>query len=362
MSHVSENNAEWKTRKINLMEVFRSFISQLRPGQELTKVSLPSVLCHPFSMLEVLGYRKSTTFHEVFGVMDEPEALERFLKVVRYYFTVARMEKYEKKPFNPVLGENHFCWVKNEDGDYTEFVGEQVSHHPPISAYNIQNKTRNTRMVGNLVFRVSFGSNYVSVNTSGYEKIVFENETYTSTKSIPDLVIRNVVWGKKYLMWIGGMRIDCEESGYYADIEYSEKSKNNIFSGTLRHKDSDDVIYEFEGVCGEVLYYFPPGEKDEKKVLVDLSDIEDRVVYYQTEEQLLDMASIKLWKPVNEAIVNNDMKRADQEKKGIEKDQRKRIADKKENGTEETADYFEKNLDDNHWYFKDNISLSEFFG
>ena len=35
-----------------------------------------------------------------------------------------------EKPFNPILGETHQCWI---DGCPVYF--EQISHHPPIAAY-----------------------------------------------------------------------------------------------------------------------------------------------------------------------------------------------------------------------------------
>ena len=41
-----------------------------------------------------------------------------------------------KKPFNPVLGETY----EFIDPHYnTHFIAEQVSHHPPISAYYAYN-------------------------------------------------------------------------------------------------------------------------------------------------------------------------------------------------------------------------------
>jgi hypothetical protein len=52
-----ELDGEWKTRKISLMGVVRSFVSQLRPGQDLTRVSLPAVMLYPYSMLEVFAFR-----------------------------------------------------------------------------------------------------------------------------------------------------------------------------------------------------------------------------------------------------------------------------------------------------------------
>jgi hypothetical protein len=313
-------------------------------------------------MLEVVAHRKIVSFHELFGAMDEPDALKRFLIMMKFYYTITRSETYEKKPYNPVIGESHVCWVKNGDDDYSEYVSEQVSHHPPISAYSIINKRRDFRMVGNLIFRVSFGSNYASVNTSGYETINFENETYEISKCIPDMVIRNVVWGKKYIMWIGDIDITCPDTGYIAKIELSEKNKKNWFYGTIRHKDSDDIIYELRGICSDVLYYYPPGCEDEKKVLIDMSESEEKSVFYPHEDQLSELNSLRVWRSVNDSIVEGDMKKADREKKNIEKEQRNRISERKENGLEEVSEYFEKNPDDDHWYFKNNISLSEFFG
>lgn len=46
--------SEWRLRPINLFSVLKSFVYQLRPGQDLTRVSLPTELCYPFSALEFM--------------------------------------------------------------------------------------------------------------------------------------------------------------------------------------------------------------------------------------------------------------------------------------------------------------------
>jgi len=175
----------------------------------------------------VLVHREIGYFNSLFDIYDANDTLKRILSVIQYYFTVTRAETIEKKPYNPVIGERHFCWLKHDEDDFTEFIAEQVSHHPPISAYVIENKKRNIRYVGNLEFKVAFGTNYVSVVTDGYGKIHFNDEVYELSKCIPDLVIKNTVWGKKYLMWIGKFEINCPETGYFAELEYSEGKKKN---------------------------------------------------------------------------------------------------------------------------------------
>jgi hypothetical protein len=39
---LAAGTGEWKTRKINLFQVLKGFVSQLKLGQDLTKVSLPA--------------------------------------------------------------------------------------------------------------------------------------------------------------------------------------------------------------------------------------------------------------------------------------------------------------------------------
>lgn len=66
------DEGDWKYRKINMFRVFKGFIAQLKPGQDLTKVSLPAELCHPYTMLEVMGYREFTNFHFLFDLKTTP--------------------------------------------------------------------------------------------------------------------------------------------------------------------------------------------------------------------------------------------------------------------------------------------------
>ena len=48
---------------------------------------------------------------------------------VHYFFSKSRL----KKPFNPILGET-YEFVQ----DKYIFLSEQVSHHPPITAFNFK--------------------------------------------------------------------------------------------------------------------------------------------------------------------------------------------------------------------------------
>ena len=56
------------------------------------------------------------------------------------------------KPFNPILGET-FQFVDEEVG--VRVIAEQVSHHPPITAFNFQSSFAHIN--GNAAPKISFG-------------------------------------------------------------------------------------------------------------------------------------------------------------------------------------------------------------
>lgn len=65
----------------------------------------------------------------------------------------------EKKPLNPVLGEQFFgSWPAPADGSRgeTTLVVEQVSHHPPITAYYMENKQAGVSLNGHSGQKTSF--------------------------------------------------------------------------------------------------------------------------------------------------------------------------------------------------------------
>jgi len=370
MSLVSVYDAEWRKRKINLFSVLRSFVSQLSPGQELTKVSLPSELCHPFSMLELVAFRELQLFHILFEINQETDPLARFLAVVKWNLGLVREETMEKKPFNPVVGETHLCWSDHGEGDFSEFIGEQVSHHPPISAFIIRNKKRNLSIAGAVTFKVGFGSNCASVTTGGEVMIHTGEESYTMTKSVPDMMVNNVIWGDKYLMWHGTLTITCTKNNYIAKIVFSEVQNRNLIEGEIL--EGDKPLFKISGYAGQKSYLRDISKEDfEDKLLVDISSYKDNTIFYLPAEVQTAFNSLKLWKPVKEAIINNDMTLADEEKKKIEADQRVRQKQRLSSGDWKDAQYFvfhpkeeeglteEEILERGVWEFKNNFSIDQ---
>jgi oxysterol-binding protein 1 len=100
-------------------------------GQDLTKISLPVILSEPLSTLQKCAESLNIQEHLIAKAAQNPDSLRRMALVLAHQFSAFNLMKLRtKKPFNPMLGETYELVTE----DY-RFFSEQVSHHPPISAF-----------------------------------------------------------------------------------------------------------------------------------------------------------------------------------------------------------------------------------
>ena len=111
----------------------------LSMGMDLSKVALPTFILEPRSLLEKLS---DTMVHPeiLTAIPQQPTPEARMLKVVQWYLSAYHVRpKGTKKPFNPVLGETFSAtFAAAASTGCTNnilWVSQQVSHHPPVSAF-----------------------------------------------------------------------------------------------------------------------------------------------------------------------------------------------------------------------------------
>ena len=100
-------------------------------GKDLTKITMPIIFNEPLSLLqkscETMEYNQLLV-----DAVTEQNSLVRLAYVAAH--NISQFSSYEgrkTKPFNPLLGET-FDYMTPE----YKFFSEQVSHHPPVSAYH----------------------------------------------------------------------------------------------------------------------------------------------------------------------------------------------------------------------------------
>lgn len=110
-------------------------------GKDLSRITMPIFLNEPISMLQ-----KTSDLMHYYNVLRD--GLERgkndSLKRLAYIaiFIVCQysvIDTRNRKPFNPILGETYELVTPE-----WRWIAEQVSHHPPISAFYCEGKGFNT--------------------------------------------------------------------------------------------------------------------------------------------------------------------------------------------------------------------------
>ncbi|KAF0993074.1 hypothetical protein HZS_7407 [Henneguya salminicola] len=134
--------------------IITHMLSQVKIGMDLSKITLPTFILERRSLLEMFGDFFSRPAH-LYNAVKMVTPKERFVAVLQYYmgsFYPGRRVEVSKKPYNPILGEKFQCFYKfnpdrtkspnNIQGPVSwaktwdlSFIAEQVSHHPPISAF-----------------------------------------------------------------------------------------------------------------------------------------------------------------------------------------------------------------------------------
>jgi len=318
-----EKGGEWETRKISIIGAAKSLISQLSVGQDLTRVSLPAIFLHPFSALEVGGARVLNHCDLLVGVENKSEPMDRFLTILRWHLSVTKKEKFEKKPYNPVLGEWVYCYTM-VDGKRIDYLSEQVEHHPPVCAILLDFGTPNLRMDGVFTSGLCFNGNSVTMTNRGPLSFYMpeHSEVYVLSTLLPSMQIKNVILGTRRMPWDGEVTITCEASGLSARLNYKEEGWycTNMVDGTIM-KDGVPIM-SINGTVGDTINITDLTTK-ETSVLLDHSQLKSNKIIFPT-ESIDERNCLNVWKNVNIAIEQDDMPTADAEKRIIEEAQRTR--------------------------------------
>ena len=188
--------------KVSLWSVLKDSV-----GKELWKITVPVLFNEPLSLLQK-GAGSCEFLDFLDQAVSEPDEMRRFaLATVHQIVQYSSIEKCGlAKPFNPLLGETYELVVP---GKY-KMLAEQVSHHPPISAFHIQGDS------GYIKF-----STFHTKTTFGLGSIAFANQYHEHIEifpygerfewSCPSLSIHGLITGSPYM--------DIEGSGTLRDIK-----------------------------------------------------------------------------------------------------------------------------------------------
>lgn len=207
--------------------------------------------------------------------------LKWFLSTLKQQYA-SRSEQYgnEKKPLNPFLGEL-FLGKWEDDAGVTELISEQVSHHPPATAYSITNVPTGTHLEGYNAQKATF-SRTINVKQIGHAVLTVPYpdktqppETYLIT--LPSLHIEGLIYGAPFVE-LNSHSFITSSSGITSKISYSGKGwlsgeKNSVTAVVYRGDNEKDVLYNATGVWTKSFsFYKGPAKSNGPSTLVETYD------------------------------------------------------------------------------------------
>jgi len=344
-----------------------SFVKQIASfSGDLSSLTAPPFILSPVSLTEFPAYWGERP--ELFSsIADGVDAEDRSVRVLKWFIATlkgqytSRNEKMgsEKKPLNPVLGELFFGeWPETPTRGKTTLTVEQVSHHPPVTAYRMFNAKSGVELVGFSGQKTSFSGGSIIVKQTGHAILTIHGlksgkEQYLIT--LPRLRIDGIWYGSPYIELSDYSYIQCE-NGWLGTIEYKGKGyfsgKPHTFKATLtpppNHPNPSAHTHVVEGTWHETSSYSKSsGFQPELKpglgtpYFTDVRGPKEEITVKPESEQG-EWESRKLWKKVADGIRNGDYDVASKEKTKIENEQRQLRKDEATAGTPWQLKYFEK--------------------
>ncbi|XP_077787377.1 oxysterol-binding protein-related protein 5 isoform X2 [Podarcis muralis] len=334
-------------------------LKQLRPGMDLSRVVLPTFILEPRSFLNKLSdYYYHADLLSQAALEEDPYC--RIKQVLRWYLSgFYKKPRGIKKPYNPILGETfRCCWFHPQTNSHTFYIAEQVSHHPPVSAFHVSNRKDGFCINGSILAKSKFYGNSLSALLDGQAKLTFLSSGEEYIITMPYAHCKGILYGTMTMELGGKVTIDCEKSNHRAELEFKLKpffggsTSINQISGKI--KSGEEVLASLDGHWdGEVyindlkngstdIFWNPTSEVRKQR-------LKRHIVLF---EEQTEFESERLWQHVTSAISKGDQNKATQEKFVLEEEQRNAARERKDNGTEWKPLLFWHDPATNEWHYK----------
>jgi hypothetical protein len=222
-------------------------------GRDLNHITMPATINEPLSVLqkcaEELQYR-----YLLEQAVHKKDSLERLLLATAftcasYYGSIHR----DSKPFNPLLGETYEFQDNN-----SWFLAEQVSHHPPILAFQSENTAGSYQLYGEIELKNKFWGRSIEVLCNGGVHLKIPKYGDHITWNRATLCIHNVVVGKAWIDNYGEVSVVNHNTGDVARVRFHKASSREQCRITGKIYDAKGTPhYTVFGNYMEALYSCP---------------------------------------------------------------------------------------------------------
>lgn len=235
-------------------------------GKDLSRITMPVIFNEPLTFLQRIGEYMEYAYllHKAATVTD---SLERMQLVAAFAVssTASNLDRVGK-PFNPLLGETYE--LEREDMGF-RLIAEQVSHHPPISAFQCE--------AADFCFHVTvqpklkFWGKGVEIQPKGMVtlKLPKYNEVYTWNNV--NSCVHNIIVGQLWIEQLGQIEINNHSTGescvmHFKPAGWFGRDPNKV-EGTIYSSDKKRK-YVLKGDWTDKLVCYPATESQHHHHLI----------------------------------------------------------------------------------------------
>ncbi|XP_074659923.1 oxysterol-binding protein-related protein 11-like isoform X2 [Tubulanus polymorphus] len=375
-----EDAQEYTDTELGAVEEHKSVIlhllSQLKLGMDLTRVVLPTFILEKRSLLEM--FADYMAHPDIFlRIPDGPDAETRMMSVLEWYLTslhAGRKGSVAKKPYNPIIGETFHCsWDVEDRGVATQqqqtdslatsaqkptrmtYTAEQVSHHPPISAFYFECPDKRIYMNSSIWTKSKFMGMSIGVCMIGKMSLnlLDHDEEYVFT--LPSAYARSILT----IPWVelgDKINITCTKSGYSSSITFHTKpfygGKLHRITAEVKDGKSGNVTCRVNGEWnGAIEFQYSNGEKK----VIDTETLPIMKKRCRPIEKQGDFESRKLWQKVSKSLKLGDVNTATEHKKYLEDKQRHGEKYRTDNGISFPTKFFHREENSDTWVYNNTL-------
>lgn len=341
-----------------------SFLKSLASfSGDMSSMTAPSFILSPVSLVEFSAYWGEPS-DELAAISSGATPEERMLRVLRWFImtlkgSYTRRETTtgsEKKPLNPILGEQFFGHFDSPTSGTLHLTAEQVSHHPPVTAFRLANKEKNVILDGHFAQKTTFSGKSIMVKQVGHAIVKVQTpegteESYLIT--LPKLRIDGLFFGSPYIELVENSYIQSS-SGWHANITYKGKgylsgAAHRFLANVSLHPSSPPAHIVEGSWIGQSKYTKSSIRSNDGAIFADASRDDDtpkKEVQVAPLAQQGELESRRVWQDVADGIRKGDFEQAGTAKSKLENEQRAKRKAEKEQGTTYQLRSFEPVADD----------------
>jgi hypothetical protein len=352
-TYMSVSNA-LESKQYNL---FYEFLKTLRPGVELFRNAVPVFLIEPISLLEKLSYYNRPN-RLAFQAVKEKDSLTRFSYVLGWVISnwsmIPKKGISHSKPFNPILGEVFMGkWLDQETDSETQFISEQVSHHPPVSAWHMSNEKVGFSYVGWVHPKGSMSytlNSLTAVMDCQFRFDIHElQEQYLV--NAPSISVSGLWLGEQVIEVLD--KVTMVSKQYQAVVEFFS-GRDNYLAGTVYDIQKKQKVGIISGNLDKKVFFTDLRQNPSKSVLLyDTSILKLPKVRVPPVSEQQPNESRKVWHRAALAVHKKDIETASIAKGEVEnlERQKRKLRD---SGKDEWKPQLFVQKDGKHWVYKDS--------